>query len=144
MQYAYPCKITGNEADGEGFAVTFPDVYGANTGGETYRDAYALAEDCLVAALGAYIKCNEELPSPSPMGKGQELIVVPPVAAIKVALYSAMRRQEITKEELARRLDISGPAVHKLLNVDSLTPLGHLIKALNTVGCRLMVEDLAA
>ena len=33
MQYAYPCKIVGNEHDGDGFAVTFPDVYGANTGG---------------------------------------------------------------------------------------------------------------
>ena len=39
MQYAYPCNIIGNEYDGEGFAVTFPDVYGANTGGKTYKEA---------------------------------------------------------------------------------------------------------
>ena len=144
MQYAYPCKITGNEDDGKGFAVAFPDVYGANTGGDTYKDAHALAEDCLVAALGAYIRCNEDIPVPGPVSKGQELIVVPPMAAIKLALYSAMRRQEITKDELAGRLGISGPAVHRLLNVDSLTPMGHLNKALDAVGCRLMVEDLAA
>ena len=144
MKYAYPCKITGNEDDGEGFVVTFPDVYGANTGGETYREAHALAEDCLVAALGAYIKCNEEIPIPRPIGKGQELIVVPPLVAIKLALYSAMRRQEITKEELSKRLGISGQAVHKLLNVDSLIPMGHLNKALKAVGCCLVVEDLAA
>jgi antitoxin HicB len=144
MQYAYPCKITGNEDDGEGFAVTFPDVYGANTGGETYRGAHALAEDCLVAALGAYIRCNEEIPVPGPVVKGQELVVVPPLVAIKLALYSAMRRQEITKEELAGRLGISGQAIQNLLNVDSLTPMGHLNKALNAVGCRLAVEDLAA
>ncbi len=144
MQYAYPCKIIGSEDDGEGFAVIFPDVYGANTGGDTYQHAHFLAEDCLVAALGAYINCDEDLPIPSPAGKGQELIVVPLMVAIKLALYSAMRRQEITKEELAGRLGISGPAANKLLNVDSLTPMGHLNKALNAVGCRLVVEDLAA
>lgn len=144
MQYAYPCRIIGNEFDGEGFAVTFPDVYGANTGGETYQEAHSMAEDCLVAALGAYIKCDEDLPKPSPTDEGQELIAVPPMVAVKLALYSAMRRQEITSEELAERLSISAPAANRLLNVDSLTPMGHLVKALNAVGCRLVVEDLAA
>ena len=37
MRYLFPYTIEGNEEDGEGFAVTFPDVYGANTGGSTFR-----------------------------------------------------------------------------------------------------------
>ena len=64
--------------------------------------------------------------------------------AVKLALYSTMRQMEITREELAGRLGISGPAANKLLDVDNLTPMGHLNKALNAVGCRLVVEDLAA
>ncbi len=144
MQCAWPCEIIGSEDHGEGFTVIFPDVYGANTGGDIYQDALFLAEDCLVAALGAYMNCDEDLPIPSSADSGQELIIVPPMVAIKLALYSTMRRLEITREELAGRLGISGPAANKLLDVDSLTPMGHLNKALNAVGCRLVVEDLAA
>jgi len=144
MQYAYPCKITGNEGDGEGFAVAFVDVYGANTGGNTYREARALAEDCLVAALGAYVKCNEALPIPSPLAKGQELVPVSPLAAIKLALYSSMRRQEISSAELANRLGISEPAVRKLLNPDGYSHMKQVARALDAVGCRLAVEELAA
>ena len=144
MQYAYPCEIVGNEEDGEGFALTFPDVYGANSGGKTYQDAHMLAEDCLLVALCAYVDCDEELPVPSPLTEGQELVAVPPLAAAKLALYAAMRRQNITKPELAERLGLSAPTVHKLLVPDRYSHISQVTRALDAVGCRLVVEDLVA
>ena len=144
MQYAYPCKITGNEHDGEGFAVTFPDVYGANTGGKTYGEALAMAEDCLLVALCAYVDCDENIPTPSKVKKGQELIVVPPLSAAKLALYSAMRRKEIGNAELAQRLGISEAAVKQMLMPDRYSHMKQVARALDAVGCRLVVEDMAA
>ena len=144
MQYAYPCDIVGNEEDGGGFAVSFPDVYGANTGGKTYRDAYDLAEDCLLVALCAYVDCNEEIPQPSSLRHGQELIAVPPLSASKLALYSAMRRQEISKAELAQRLGINEVAVKQMLIPDRYSHMKQVARALDAVGCRLVVGDLAA
>ena len=144
MQYAYPCKIIGNEYDGEGFAVTFPDVYGANTGGKTYKDALFMAEDCLLVALCAYVDCDEDLPKPSQLKKGQELIAVPPLSAAKLALYSAMRRQEISRVELAGRLGITESAVRQMLMPDRYSHMKQVAKALDAVGCRLVVEELAA
>ncbi len=144
MQYAYPCKIIGNERDGDGFAVTFPDVYGANTGGETYTDAFNLAEDCLLTALCAYVDCDEDIPIPSKVKKGQELVAVPPLSAAKLALYSAMRRKEIGKAELAERLGVSESAVSQMLMPDRYSHMKQVARALEEVGCRLVVEDLAA
>ena len=144
MQYAYPCNITGNDADGEGFAVSFPDVRGAHTGGKTYKDAYDLAEDALLVALCAYVDCYEEIPAPSPATKGQKLITLPPLPAAKLALYAAMRRQNITKAELAQRTSLSETAVRKLLIPDRYSPITQVTKALESVGCRLVVEDIAA
>ena len=144
MQYAYPCKIIGNEYDGEGFAVTFPDVYGANTGGKTYREAFSMAEDCLLVALCAYVDCDEEIPIPSSVKRGQELVTVPPISAAKLALYSTMRRKEISRAELAQLLGINESAVRQMLMPDRYSHMKQVAKALEAVGCRLVVEDLAA
>ena len=88
MQYAYPCILTSEE---DGVSVSFPDIPEALTCGIDRTDALAQAADALVAALSAYVYAREDIPEPSLVIKGQELIAVPPVAAAELALYSARR-----------------------------------------------------
>ena len=141
MSYLYPCNIEGNEEDGEGFAVTFPDVYGANTGGFTFKESIILAEDCLVVALSCYIDLGKQLPTPSPFREGQELLTVQPVIAAQLDLYAAMREQNISRAELAERLSVSSEHVDKLLSLDYCTPIADVIKALRAVGCQLAAAE---
>ena len=56
MRYAYPCIMTLDEEEGEGFVVTFPDVPEAITGGKTREQALMMAQDGLAVALGMYVK----------------------------------------------------------------------------------------
>ena len=142
MRYAYPCVLTPEE--GGGFSVSFPDVPEAITCGEDRAEALAMAEDALAAALGACVQCREGIPAPSAAAPSQELIAVPPVAAAKLALYSAMRSQGVTKVALAARLGLSEGAVRKLLNPDHRSHIGQVEKALRAVGRGLVVEDRAA
>ena len=93
MQYAYPCNLIPDLEEGEGFIVTFPDVPGAITGAQTREKSLLLAEDALVAMLAVYVQLQREIPTPSPVADGQELVAVPPIAAAKLALYTAMREQ---------------------------------------------------
>ena len=144
MKYAYPCNIMGNEHDGEGFAVTFPDVYGANTGGFTFKEAIIMAEDCLVVSLAAYIDCQEALPTPSAWAKGQELLTVQPLIAAQLDLYTAMREQGVTTSDLAQRLNLPEAQVKKLLVLDYRTSIGDVVEALELLGRAPAVEDLAA
>ena len=144
MGYIYPCVIDGNEKNGEGFAVTFPDVYGANTGGDTFREAIIMAEDCLVVALGAYIDCHEELPAPSPWQKGRELISVQPLIAAQLDLYTAMREKGIVVEDLAQVLKIAASDARKLLTLDYETSIGQVYIALEKVGSGAPVEETVA
>ena len=134
MRYVYPCNIEGNETDGDGFTAIFPDVEGAITGGFTFKEALINAEDCLVVALSACVDCYEELPTPSPYQKGQELLTVQPVIAAQLDLYTAMREQNITLPQLAERLGISEPDAAPLLHLDYCTPLGRVMQALEAVG----------
>ena len=142
MRYAYPCVLTPEE-DG-GFSVSFPDVPEALTCGDDQAESLAMAEDALAAALAAYVQCREDIPVPGTAAESQPLVAVRPIVAAKLALYSAMRRQGITKVALAARLGVSEGAVRKLLNPDHRSHISQVEKALQAVGRSLVVEDRAA
>lgn len=142
MLYAYPCDLVPDE-DG-GLVVTFPDVPEAISGGADHSEALVMAEDALTTALAGYVHEKRDIPEPSQAAAGQDLIPVSPVVAAKLALYSAMRTQRITKVELARRLGISESAARKLTNPDHRSHVSQVHKALRAVGRSLRVEVTAA
>ena len=144
MKYTFPCNIIGNEHDGNGFAVKFPDLKGANTGGFTFKEAIIMAEDCLVMSLASYVDCQEELPAPSAWTKGQELLTVQPLIAAQLDLYVTMREQGVTISGLAQRLNLPEAHVKRLLWLDYKSSINEVMEALGTAGCKPAVEDLAA
>ena len=148
MRYAYPCSIVRDEeeerASGrEAYTVTFPDVYGANTGGWSWEEAVEMAKDCLGVALGMYVKDREDIPVPSSLAEGQVLISVAPIVAAKLALYTAMREQGVTNVALADRLGLQEKAVRRLLDPGHRSPMTSIERALQAVGRSLVVEDSA-
>ena len=142
MRYVYPCVLGPEE--GGGFFVTFPDVPGANTCGDDRADALEMAEDALAVALAGYVHQRWDIPVPSPAKANQIPVVVPPLIAAKLVLYSAMREQGMSPTALATRLGMSGGAVTRLLDPDHHSPISRIEKALRVVGRRLAVEDRAA
>ena len=142
MIYAYPCNLTPDE-DG-GLVVTFPDVPEAITCGGNRSQALDMAEDALATALAGYVHEKWEIPVPSALAEGQDLVAVPTVVAAKLALYSAMRTQHITKVELGSRLGITEAAVRKLTDPDHRSHISQVQKALRAVGHNLVIEVIAA
>jgi antitoxin HicB len=103
--------------DDEGrIQVRFPDFPEALTDGANEAEALEEAADCLAEAVAARIADGEELPAPSDLRRGMYAIPLPPVLAYKAALFSAMRRDAVSKSELARRLDIDEKDVRRLLD----------------------------
>ena len=141
MKYVYPCVLHAEE--GGGFWVSFPDMDEALTGGATRGEALRMAEDVLVAALGAYYRLGKELPLPSPVKRGQESVRLEPIAAAKVSLNTAMREQGVTNVALANRLEVTENAVRKLRNPDHRSHISTVERALRILGRCLIVEDRA-
>lgn len=146
MRYVFPCDIVHDEEELKttgrvAFNVAFPDVYGANTCGWTWEEAIVMAEDCLGVALGMYMDAGEDIPHPSPTAEGQVLIPVPPIIAAKLALYTAIRKQGISAEDLADVLQLETAAVRKLLDPGYRSHLTQLESALHAVGYALVIED---
>ena len=117
-----PCKLVPDEEGG--FVATFPDVRGAVADGRSRAEALAMAESALAAALAGHVYQRWEIPTPSPAVDGQELVAVRPATAAKLALYTAMRQQRITTEELAARLRVTKAAARKLVNPRHCSPIG--------------------
>ena len=142
MFYVYPCVLAPEEEGG--FYVTFPDVPGALTGGKDRVEALTMAEDALTTALAGYVEERWDIPVPSAVVDGQDLIAVPSIVAAKLALYTAMRRQGISKTALAKRLGLSESAVRKLTDPDHRSHISSVEAALRAVGRSLVVGDRAA
>ena len=146
MRYAYPCIVVRDEEEKRAtgrlaYNVTFPDVYGANTGGWSWEEALEMAQDCLGTALGMYVKAREDIPVPSSLSDGQIMVSVAPIVAAKLALYTAMRELEISNVALASQLGLQENAVRRLIDPRHRSHISSVEKALRAIGRSLVLED---
>ncbi len=137
MNYAYRAKLIKDEEDR--YLVEFPDLPEALTDGATLREALAEAADCLSEAIASRIVDGDDIPEPSPMRRGNHLIPVDPIVAMKAALYSAMVQQGINAASLARALDVDHKVVRRLLDPRYASKLPRLQEALAAVGRHVVV-----
>jgi antitoxin HicB len=140
MAHAFTYRFEPQERGG--VLVQFIDVPEAHTFGPTEADAGGeQALDCLIAALGGYIKLGRAIPEPSPSG-GLPVVILPPLVAAKLALHEAMRVERITRTELARRLGLQENAIRRLLDLDHRSHIDQIARALAALGKRLEVHVL--
>lgn len=139
----YPVTLTPD--DNGTVLVTFPDVDGAVTFGDTIDEALTRAPDALATILEAYIKDRRPIPPPSTR-RTKYRVAVPALVEAKIRLYEAMRAAKVGKAELGRRLDWHLPQVDRLLAMTHGSKLAQLEAAFGALGKRLVVsvEDVAA
>ena len=145
MKYSYPCIMEpeDDEKYKGWFNVSFPDLEGAFTCGCDWKTAMIMAEDCMVVSLASYVDRQKELPTPSAWVKGQEFMTVQPLVAAQLDLYAAMREQGVTTSDLAQRLNLPEAEAKRLLSLDYKTSINEVVEALELLGCKSVVDDLA-
>jgi antitoxin HicB len=131
---AYPVRLEPD--DNATVLVRFPDFPEAHTYGDDRHEALARAVDALSTVLDEYIRSDRDVPAPS---AGDDYVPVPAMTAVKLQLYRAMRRQQMTKAELARRLGWYKPQVDRLFKVFHHSRLDQLERAFAVLGMRLVV-----
>lgn len=91
--FAYPARFTV-EGDGR-ILVEFVDLPRVATDGKVDHEAMEEAMDALGSDLSIRMSRREEIPAPSTAKRGQRLVSVPLWLAPKLALYLAMRDQQV-------------------------------------------------
>jgi len=138
MLQAYPADIKPNSVGG--FIAKFPDVPEALTEADTKAEALQWAQDALVVALTGYLEDRLDIPQPSEPKRGQSLVALPPLIALKLAIYRAMREQGMSQNELARRLGCDSRQVRRILDLDHNSRLDLLNAALKALGKKLLLD----
>jgi antitoxin HicB len=136
--FTYPAKFTAGR-DGR-VLVEFIDLPRVSTDGKNERDAMEEAMDALGSDLSIRLSRREEVPAPSAAKRGQRLVPVPLWLAPKLALYLAMRDQQVNNSELARRLGIHERVVRRMLDPGHATKAARIQAALAVLGKQMTVE----
>lgn len=135
--YTYPVMLSRD--DNDTFLVSFPDFPEAHTFGETKEEALERAIDALATIIDAYIKDRQPIPRPSKITRAAVTVTLPALTTSKVALYEAMRGDQVGKAELAKRLNWHLPQVDRLLDVHHASRLDQMESAFEALGRRMRV-----
>ena len=138
MLLAYPVNLEPNGLGG--LIAQFPDVPEALTEADTIPEVLQWSQDALVVALSGYLDDRRDIPQPSKPTRGQHLVALPPLVALKLAIYQAMRDQGLSQADLAKRLKCDARQVRRLLDLDHNSRLDLLSEALKALGKRLVIE----
>jgi len=96
--------------------------------------------DALGSDLSIRLSRREEIPAPSAVKRGQRLVPVPLWLAPKLALYLAMRDQEVSNSELARRLGLHERVIRRMLDPEHASKAEKIQAALGALGKQMTVE----
>ena len=133
----YPARFM---AGGDGrILVEFVDLPRVATDGKDDREAMEEAIDALGSDLSIRLSRREEIPAPSAAKRGQRLVPVPLWLAPKLALYLAMRDQQVNNSELAR-LGVHERVIRRMLDPEHASKAEKIQAALAVLGKQMTVE----
>ncbi|MBF0481758.1 MAG: type II toxin-antitoxin system HicB family antitoxin [Desulfovibrionaceae bacterium] len=131
--------------DNGALLVTCPDLPEVATFGDDEQDALGYAVGAIEEVLAARMAYKKDIPLPTPLSKPVETGKLHPVrlstqTGFKVLLYRAMRRKNVTKAELARRMGIARQSADRLLDLNHASRLDALDSAFLALGQEVAVE----
>jgi antitoxin HicB len=138
---AYRCLLAPDES---GYVATFPDLPHGATQGETVSEALTDASDLLESILATLVDDGLDIPEPTQAEPGEHVVSPSAVTAAQVALYTAMRREKVSPEDLAKRLALPVSDIRGLTDLSTYPPLETTERALAALGHRLTVALEAA
>jgi antitoxin HicB len=136
--FTYPTRFTAGR--GGRILVEFIDLPRVGTDGKNDREAMEEAIDALGSDLSIRLSRREDIPAPSAAKRGQRLVPVPLWLAPKLALFVAMRDQQVNNSELARRLGVHERVIRRMLDPKHASKAEKIQAALAALGKQMTVE----
>lgn len=114
--FVYPVQLELDEPTGA-YVVSCRDLPLLNSVGDSVDEALLNAVDAAVTAIAIEMEERRLVPAGSAPVKGEYLVTVPVLVAMKALLHNAMFETGTRKADLARRLNMKGPQIDRLLDV---------------------------
>ena len=135
----YLCKLEA-DVDSDALCVSFPDVPGAITEGETVDEALFNAWEALNGVLEIMVSRGESLPEPQ-ANPGQDMYPVDVESHILAAWELRKLRGNLSQSDIARRLGMTYQAYQRLENPSKGNPtIKTLEKVAKAFGKKLRIN----
>ena len=102
--------------------------------------AVEMAEDVLQSAMDFYFEDQRPAPLPSAPEEGERLVPLPLSVYSKVLLLNEMLAQDVSKSELARRLETTPQEVQRITGLHHATKIDTVVRALAQLGKQLEIR----
>lgn len=133
--------VTLTKDDNDTVLATCPDLSEVITFGDDEQDALGYAVGAIEEALAARMAHKKDIPLPAQDQSGKpHMVRLSTQTGLKVLLYCAMRRQGVTKAELARRMGTPRQSADRLLDLNHASRLDVLDAAFLALGQEVAVE----
>ncbi|NBA93767.1 type II toxin-antitoxin system HicB family antitoxin [Pseudomonas sp. R5(2019)] len=139
--YEYPLEI---HQEPSGVWLSCWDIPEMHASGDTLAEAFADATDAMETALSIYVDQRRPIPEAQPRGEPHQVLRLPALTVAKIALWNALLAEDVSKSELARRLQVARPQVDRLLDFLHASKIEHVERALRLLGRRLSLTVEAA
>jgi len=129
----YPAKIIYDEHDNV-FNISFPDLSGCFTYGESLDEAKENAKEALTAYLESIDVRKLKIPKPSKL-EGKDIYYIEPEKNVAFAIWLKQKREEkgYTQEEIAKILGIKYQTYQRIENPIKSNPTLKTISKLENV-----------
>jgi len=137
MMFSYPIELIPD--DNGTFLVLCPLLPIVATFGEDETSAHHHALDAIETALASMIDDGEDIPAAPARAKSKWHVDLPVLTSMKLALYLALRNENLTRAELARRLNWKRESVDRLFRLDHHSRPEQLEAAMSVLGKRFEI-----
>ena len=134
MRYTFHAEPDDNDT----WLLTVPVLPEVTTFTEDMADAAKHLRDAIEEALAGRIDYGQPIPPPDGGGV-PNAVDLPPLTSLKVALYSVMRADGVTRADLQRRLGWHREQVDRLFRLDHASRLDQIEAAAAELGLAIDV-----
>lgn len=132
MNY-YPASYTYDEASGE-YHIQYSDFSESCFVTYSVEDIELAAQDGIKNCIAAQIEEQQPVPMPSALKPDNIAIHVPILVRLKAELHNAMLTTQTRKADMARKLNLNGAQMDRLLDVYYASKVEALEQALYLLG----------
>jgi len=121
---------------------SFPEIVCSVTSDEKQNgDVAKIAIDALTNALQARMDYSDVIPDPDKYKRdGSQICLFSPLISAKVLLYREFLKLDVSRAELARRIDCTATAVSRLFDLSHASRFDVILEAFDALGIELETE----
>lgn len=131
--FVYPVRLIQNTSAGV-YTIICRDLPLMHATGDTAEKALQNASEAVIPAIGSEMEERRKVPTGSKVQRGEYLVSIPVLVAMKAVLHNAMIEKGIRKADLGRSLNLKNQQIERLLDVHHSSKVESVENAIHQLG----------